>query len=145
MAIARLSKSRGGNPLQVRVLHPPPLNIMFFKKKKTEPENIEEVLSAFNNLKDKVESLELEVKNLRVENKQMVQKVGVIRFNPFSDVGGDQSFSVALLNGNSDGILITSFYAREGSSVYGKPIKKGKSSYPLSEEEKEALSIAENE
>lgn len=118
---------------------------MFFKKKKTEPDNISEVLDAFNHLKDKVESLELELKNLRAENKQMVQKVGVIRFNPFPDVGGDQSFSVALLNGDNDGVLITSFYTREGSSVYGKPIKKGKSSYPLSEEEKKALSIAENE
>ena len=120
-------------------------NIMFFNKKKQEPENIEDVLNAFNNLKDKVKSLELEVASLKEENKKMIQKMGIIRFNPFSDIGGDQSFSIAFLNGNNDGALITSFYSREGSSVYGKPIKNGKSSYPLSEEEKEILSRTENE
>jgi len=118
---------------------------MFFKKKQTEPENIEDLLSAFNDLKNKVEFLELEIAKLREKNKTMIQKVKLIRFNPFSDVGGDQSFSISLLDENDNGALITSFYSREGSSVYGKPIKNGKSSYPLSKEEREVLSVNKNE
>jgi hypothetical protein len=71
-----------------------------------------------------------------------LQKVGVIRFNPFGDVGGDQSFSIALLDRRDNGLAISSLYSREGTRVYTKPIKKGQSDYPLSEEEKKALERA---
>lgn len=68
-----------------------------------------------------------------------VQKVGIVRFNPFSDSGGDQSFAIALLDGNDNGIAISGIYARGGPMVYAKPIEKGISKYSLSDEEKEAL------
>jgi len=57
-------------------------------------------------------------------------------------VGGDQSFSLALLDKRNSGVVITSLYAREGNRVYGKPIKEGTSEYPLSEEEKKAIEEA---
>ncbi len=70
-------------------------------------------------------------------------KLGVVRFNPFKDVGGDQSFSVALLNGKNDGLTISSLFTREGSRVYTKTILAGVSEkHPLTEEEKEAIQIA---
>ena len=70
-------------------------------------------------------------------------KLGVVRFNPFKDVGGDQSFSVALLNGKSDGLTISSLFTREGSRVYTKTITGGISEkHPLTEEEKEAIQLA---
>ena len=70
-------------------------------------------------------------------------KLGVVRFNPFKDVGGDQSFSVALLNGKSDGLTISSLFTREGSRVYTKTIAGGISEkHPLTEEEKEAIQLA---
>ncbi|PIQ05298.1 MAG: hypothetical protein COW72_02875, partial [Candidatus Nealsonbacteria bacterium CG18_big_fil_WC_8_21_14_2_50_37_10] len=71
-----------------------------------------------------------------------IQKIGLVRFNPFKEIGGNQSFSVALLDGNDSGIVVTSLYSREGNRVYGKPIEKGVSNYLLSEEEKQVLEIA---
>jgi hypothetical protein len=70
-------------------------------------------------------------------------KFGMIRFNPFKDIGGDQSFSVAFLNGKNNGLVISSLFTREGNRVYSKSITEGKSEkYPLTEEEKEAIEIA---
>lgn len=72
-----------------------------------------------------------------------LHKVGVIRFNPFKDVGGDQSFSIALLDGDNSGVTISSLFTREGTRVYAKPIVRGQSKkYPLTEEEKQSIKIA---
>jgi len=71
-----------------------------------------------------------------------ITKVGVIRFNPFKDTGGDQSFVIALLDSNDSGLVISSLYAREGTRIYAKPIEKGGSIYNLSDEEKEAIKKA---
>lgn len=70
-------------------------------------------------------------------------KFALIRFNPFKDVGGDQSFSLALLNGKNDGITISSLFTREGARIYSKSIIGGVSEkHPLTEEEKEAIKLA---
>lgn len=72
-----------------------------------------------------------------------LHKIGFLRFNPFKDVGGDQSFAVALLNGKNNGIMISSLYTREGTRVYAKSIVGGKAEkYPLTEEEEKAIKIA---
>lgn len=113
----------------------------FFKKKK-EPENLKEILAQFKELKENFEKISKELGNLKKENKFNIQKLGIVRFNPFKEIGGNQSFSIALLDGNDDGIVITSLYTKEGNRVYGKPIKNGKSEYLLSEDEKEAIEYA---
>lgn len=71
-----------------------------------------------------------------------IQKVGVIRFNPFKDIGGDQSFAIALLDSFDNGVIISSLYSREGTRIYTKPIEKGVSSHNLSDEEQEAIKRA---
>lgn len=71
-----------------------------------------------------------------------VQKVGVVRFNPFKDTGGDQSFVIALLDNFDSGVVISSLHTREGTRIYSKPIEKGKSKYQLSEEEQMAIERA---
>jgi hypothetical protein len=72
-----------------------------------------------------------------------LHKFGLIRFNPFKDVGGDQSFSLAILNGKNDGIVISSLFTREGARIYSKSILSGVAEkYPLTEEEKEAIKKA---
>ncbi|MCX6765452.1 MAG: DUF4446 family protein [Candidatus Moranbacteria bacterium] len=72
-----------------------------------------------------------------------LHKIGVIRFNPFKDIGGDQSFAIALLDGKNSGIVISSLHTREGTRVYAKPVIRGESKkYPLTEEEKQAIKIA---
>ena len=73
-----------------------------------------------------------------------VHKVGVIRFNPFKDLGGDQSFSIALLDGQNSGVVISGLHTREWNRVYAKPVEKGKAvKHPLTDEEVEAINIAE--
>lgn len=71
-----------------------------------------------------------------------LQKISMVRFNPFGDVGGDQSFSLAMLDGHDSGLIITSIHGRGGTRMYAKPIDLGKSKYSLSVEEKKALSQA---
>ncbi|MBI3979473.1 MAG: DUF4446 family protein [Chloroflexi bacterium] len=68
-----------------------------------------------------------------------LQRFAVIRFNPFRDTGGDQSFAIALLNTAGDGVLLTGLFARDGSRVYAKPIQAGQSPYPLTDEEDQAI------
>lgn len=130
-------------PSKVRILPPPPM-FNFFKKEKKEPKNLKEVLVCLENLEKNFKSIFQEIENFKKENKFSIQKLGIVRFNPFSEVGSDQSFSIALLDGNDNGIVITSLYTREENRVYGKPIKAGLSEYSLSVEEKEAIDKAKN-
>ena len=73
---------------------------------------------------------------------QTIRRTGLVRFNPFSDAGGDQSFSLALLDDRKNGVVISSLYGREINRVYAKPIENGSSTYQLSDEEKEAIARA---
>ncbi len=114
----------------------------FFKKKKKKPKDFKELLIYFQNLKKDFDIISQDLKELKKESKFFIQKTGIVRFNPFSEVGGDQSFSIALLDGNNDGLVITSLYNREGNRTYAKPLKQSQSQYQLSSEEKEAIAKA---
>jgi hypothetical protein len=72
-----------------------------------------------------------------------IQKIGLLRFNPFKDTGGDQSFILALLDANDTGVVITALYSRSGTRWYAKRVVEGRGSeHDLSEDEKQALKIA---
>lgn len=71
-----------------------------------------------------------------------IQKVGVVRFKAFEDIGSDLSYSVALLDNKNDGVVITSIFGRNISTSYAKPISKGTSKYALSDEEVYAMNKA---
>ncbi len=71
-----------------------------------------------------------------------VQGVGVIRYNPFPEMGGNMSFSLALLDGRANGVVISVLNDRNGSRVYGKAVESGVSTYTLSDEEQQALALA---
>ena len=72
-----------------------------------------------------------------------LHKFAVVRFNPFKDLGGDQSFALALLDGKNSGLVISSLHTREGTRIYSKPVVKGESEkYTLTEEEKQAIAGA---
>jgi len=111
----------------------------WFRKKKKEPQNLKEVLKKLKDVELEVKKVSADLKSLKEKNKDNIQKIGIVRYNPFSEIGGDQSFSVALLDDNDNGVVITSLYTREGNRVYGKPVVKGKSEYLLTEEEKKAI------
>lgn len=135
------SSSRRQRELQINFLFM--INI-FNRKKDSDPKNLEEVLGCLKRLKKDFKSLQSELEDLKEHSQRSIQKIGIVRFNPFSEIGGDQSFSVALLDEKNNGMVITSLYNQEGSRIYTKPIKSGDSSYSLSQEEKEAISKAIN-
>lgn len=110
--------------------------------------NLETVLEDYL---QKVEKIELDssdavskINKLDANLKNCIQKVGVVRYKAFEDVGSDLSFSIALLDEKNDGVMLTGIYGRMESTTYAKPIDKGISRYDLSEEELRALSEAMN-
>lgn len=68
-----------------------------------------------------------------------IRKVETVRFNPFLDAGSNQSFAIAFMNDEGDGVVISSLYARDRMSIFAKPITGGKSEFELSVEEQEVL------
>lgn len=70
---------------------------------------------------------------------QLKSNVTMKRYNAFSNAGSDLSFSVAILNDEQDGVVITSIHSREGAYIYGKPVEKGESKYSLTPEEQEVI------
>jgi len=118
---------------------------VFFAGKQAE--DLESVLLAQTkeiSLLDKEIQELFEISNrLHALGQRSIHKVGIIRFNPFKDIGGDQSFALALLDGKNSGIVISSLHTREGTRIYSKPIIKGESEkYTLTEEEKQAIKTA---
>ncbi|MGI6668235.1 MAG: DUF4446 family protein [Acetivibrionales bacterium] len=99
-------------------------------------------INKVNGVIGKNKELEYELNAVKRNLLYCVQKIGVIRYNAFDNVGSDLSFSIAMLDNNDDGVVISSLYSRETSSTYAKPIMGGKSKYPLSAEEIKAIDSA---
>jgi len=98
---------------------------------------------AIKNNADNAAELRRHVQIIEKMDKRHLQKIGFIRYNPFSDTGGDQSFCLCLLDDLNNGIILTSLHSREQTRIYGKPVKQGKPfSYELSKEENEVLQMA---
>jgi len=117
----------------------------FFKKKEKKPQDLKEILAQFEILEKELRKLSKDLEKLKKESQFFIRKVGIVRYNPFSQTGGNQSFSIALLDNKNNGFVITSLYTREGNRVYAKPIEDGKSQYFLSQEEKEVIEKAINQ
>jgi len=104
---------------------------------------LEEILKKVQKQAKQIESLDQ--KTLEVEEKSLkyLQRVGFVRFNPFSDTGGDQSFCLSLLDNEENGIVLSSFHSRGQTRVYAKVVKKGKGKeFELSKEEVETIKKA---
>lgn len=69
-------------------------------------------------------------------------RLGLVRFNPFNDTGGDQSFALAILDSNNDGFVVSSLHSRTGTRLYAKAIFGGESDMTLGGEEAQAVAIA---
>jgi len=118
--------------------------IQLFKKSKKEPQNLKEVLDILKKLEDNFEKVSKELADFKQASKKDLRKVGMIRFNPFKEGGGDQSFSIAVLDDGNNGFVLTSLYSNTINRIYSKPVVNGISSYSLSQEEKEAINKAIN-
>lgn len=108
--------------------------------------NIEELLDSciesINKVNAKNRDIESHINSIERNLIHCLQKIGVVRFNAFDNVGSDLSFSIALLDSNDSGIVISGLYSRDSSSTYAKPVVSGKSKYALSVEEIKAIDIA---
>ncbi len=101
---------------------------------------LEDLLKKFEKELVRVDELVKETQKIQSENGYNIQKMGLVRFNPFSETGGNQSFSLALLDGEDSGLVITSLHSREMTRIYAKPVKKQKADgFELSAEEKQAI------
>ncbi|WP_076346009.1 MULTISPECIES: DUF4446 family protein [Alicyclobacillus] len=103
----------------------------------------------FEDTKDAVRKLEAKLREaeerLRELDEALQSKVStpaILRYNAFAEVGSDLSYSVALVDGKGDGVVITSIYGREDSVTYGKPVQRGDSPYMLTEEERAVIEEA---
>ncbi|HEX8026451.1 MAG TPA: DUF4446 family protein [Candidatus Limnocylindrales bacterium] len=79
---------------------------------------------------------------LEREVQRSLGRVGLVRYNPFDDTGGNQSFALAILDAGGDGFVVNSLHARAGTRVYAKTVTGGRSDVALSDEEAEALKQA---
>ncbi len=108
--------------------------------------NIEEDLENYMYRVERVEKENAEIKSfiqtMDKDIEKCIQKVGIVRYNAFKDTGSDLSFALALLDEHNDGVVLNGIYSREISNIYAKPVKDGKSSYTVSEEEQEAIKKA---
>ncbi len=108
--------------------------------------NLEELLfkslDELGDVKLNVEEVEKKIDILNGRLKGAVQKVGMIRYDAFADMGSELSYSIAFLDDRLNGLVITSIYGRDFSTTYAKPIEKGGSKYPLSAEEMQAIDRA---
>ncbi|MFC1647171.1 DUF4446 family protein [Patescibacteria group bacterium] len=101
---------------------------------------LDSILDEKTEIKKHLRILEKEIRIIEENAKFHVQRVGIVRFNPFLDTGGNQSFTFALLDGDDNGIVMTSLYARTGNRWYIKHVTGGKGeSIELSKEEKSAI------
>ncbi len=83
--------------------------------------------------------LEAQSRTMQEQLTQQVGNVGVVRFNPYQDAGSDQSFAIAWLDEQANGVVLSSLHNRTGVRVYAKPLERGQSPYSLSEEEEMAI------
>ncbi|MBX4267037.1 DUF4446 family protein [Clostridium estertheticum] len=108
--------------------------------------NLEDMVISYLDKVDEVKDQNRNVRQMyeRIDGdlKTCIQKTSIIRYKAFDDMGSDLSFSIALLDGNSNGFILTSIYGRDESTTYAKPVDKGISRYELSDEESEALEQA---
>lgn len=103
----------------------------------------EEVLKELREYKvdlDKIKDKLTEIEKLDLTH---IQKVKLLRYNPYGDTGGDQSFTLAMLNDKGDGVVITSLHTRSVTRVFAKPVEAGKAlKYEFSGEERKAIEEA---
>ena len=112
------------------------------------PENIEQLIATLHErvdaTVDRFDGFGARLDSVEYKAGQAINRVGLVRFNPFMDTGSDLSFSVAFLNDHGDGLVLTSLWGRDEVRLYAKPVETHDSRYALSQEEKQALDLAKN-
>lgn len=127
------------NMLTIRQLH----NRFALLLSDTQPTSIEsmlrEHLEGRRSLASQTEAIEQRVNVLERKMQRSKRHLGLVRYDAFADIGGQQSFAMALYDDNGDGAVISSIIGRADGRVYGKTITKGKAERELGDEEQKAI------
>jgi hypothetical protein len=118
------------------------VDVYFSKGGNNLEETLKNILARLDGIDNYDKFNDLNIKNLQEIAQKSFQKLGIIKFSPFKDVGGKQSFCLCMLDKNSSGFLITSHFGREFNHIYVKVINKGKADSQLSKEEQKSLDKA---
>lgn len=117
-----------------------------FMKKLGNGKNFEEMLKNYIYKMEDIDAKnqELQVYCNKIDNdmRKCLQKVGIVRYSAFKDMGSDLSFALAILDEDDNGVVLNGIYSSEISNIYAKPVTKGTSTYKISEEERQAIDIA---
>jgi hypothetical protein len=103
---------------------------------------LREYIQRVHNQEEKLEQCTARLDPIELKLKASVDRVHLLRYKAFENVGSDLSFALALINQDGDGFVLNSIHNREESRVYAKPLLKGESTYLLTDEEKAAISNA---
>lgn len=121
---------------------------MGINKKRKNDVNMEKLLidcvAKAESIEDKYEKILEIVQDMQKNMKYCCQKVGIVRYNPFEEMGGNLCFSIAILDAEDTGIVINGIHSRTGTFTYAKPVELGVSTYILSKEEQEAIDKAKS-
>jgi len=104
---------------------------------------LESILKNKEQQAEEIEKIKKKLQEIDLNSINFIQKVGILRFNPFENMGGDQSFILAILDGKDNGIVLTSLHGRDVTRWYAKNVREGKGTdYKLSNEEEKAIKQA---
>mgnify|MGYP006285950289 CR=1 FL=1 len=104
---------------------------------------LERLSKRFSNVSTRTERLVVQMEEIDRTVMRCVQGVGLVRYSAFEDTGGDQSFSLAMVDGEGDGLVLSALYGRDATRVYAKPIRGWTSERTLADEEEQALERAQ--
>jgi hypothetical protein len=102
-------------------------------------ELLDQQFRRLDTVSERVEALNRLHRELAALSQRSLQKVGLIRFNPFADTGGDQSFAIALLDADGNGVVLSSLHGRADTRIFAKQVHAGRSTHALSAEEQDAI------
>ncbi len=91
---------------------------------------------------DNLDVLQAALRELELRQNRSFQSVGLVRFNPFTDMGGDQSFALAIVDSFGDGFVMSSLHGRTATRMYAKTVRRGQASQTVSTEEQAAIEQA---
>jgi hypothetical protein len=105
-------------------------------------ETLYEHIAEIRGATEQVKAIDQLARRLEKESQFNLQHLGLVRFNPFHDTGGDQSFALALADDHGHGVVLSSLHTRDVTRVYAKLLEGWQSAHTLTDEEKQAITLA---
>ena len=118
------------------------LSLQTFLSGETLDDLLKEYLTKSQGLEEHLNDARIRLSQVEEKLKSAVDKAALVRFNAFDNMGSDLSFSMALVNQEGSGLVLSSLNSREESRVYAKPLRQGESQYSLINEERQAIKKA---